>query len=222
MTPKAPPFRITIPIYDGVDLLDVAGPYEMFYWMGNHWKERSVLIELAAKTRRLIRTNDGLKLTPDRTFADYKKRRIQVDLLWVPGGNPPELQQLMKDKMYLEFLRTQSRRAEWVTSVCEGAMLLASAGLLDGYKATTHWAFLPCFKSFPAIKVARGNPRYVIDRNRVTGGGVSSGLDESLELVARIAGPKIARQVQLDTQYFPKPPFTGKIPVATTCPLRIK
>jgi cyclohexyl-isocyanide hydratase len=221
MKEKVRPFRIVIPIYHGVDLLDVAGPYEMFYWMGTLWKERTVTIELAAKTRRFIRTHDGLKLTPDRTFADYEKHRLKADLLWVPGGRPEDLQDVMKDKTYLAFLTSQSAGAAYVTSVCVGTMLLASAGLLDGYKATTHWAFLPCLKAFPAIKVARGNPRYVADRNRMTGGGVSAGLDEALELVARIAGSKIARQVQLDTQYFPRPPFTGKIPIAKACPIQI-
>ena len=98
-------------------------------------------------------------------------------------------------------------------------MLLAKAGLLDGFQATTHWAFIPCFKQFPKIKVAEGNPRFVVDRNRITGGGVSSGLDESLKLVELIAGYAVAQQVQLVTQYFPCPPVSGTITPATTCPL---
>ncbi len=99
-------------------------------------------------------------------------------------------------------------------------MLLASAGLLDGYEATTHWAFIPCLKKFPKISVAEGYPRFVVDRNRVTGGGISSGLDEALELVARISSYEIAEQVQLVTQYFPRPPINGRITNSNTkCPL---
>src|SRR6185436_15770009 len=123
----------------------------------------------------------------------------------------PELRRMMVNPRYLEFLQDQSAEAEWVTSVCEGAMILAASGLLDGYKATTHWAFLPCFQEFPEVKVAAGYPRYVVDRNRVTGGGISSGLDEALKLVELIAGKKIAEQVQVTTQYFPKPPVKATI-----------
>lgn len=72
---------------------------------------------------------------------------------------------------------TRGKKARFVTSVCEGALLLAAAGLLDGYEATTHWAFIPCLKEFPTVKVVEGNPRFVVDRNRVTGGGISSGLE---------------------------------------------
>jgi transcriptional regulator GlxA family with amidase domain len=127
----------------------------------------------------------------------------------------------MRGGPYLDFLKAQAAGADYVSSVCEGAMLLAAAGLLDGYRATTHWAFVPCFARFPAIKVAKGFPRYVVDGNRVTGGGISSGLDEALQLVALIAGADIAKEVQMTTQYFPQPPFDQSIVPATTCPLGI-
>lgn len=221
MTKKAPPFNIAIPVYEGVDLIDVAAPFEIFNWMGTYWKERAVKVKLVAKTRRSIRTRDGLKFTPDLTFDYYSEHKVQADLLWVPGGDPQSLQQTMSDAAYLSFLKKQSHRAAYVTSVCEGALLLASAGLLDGYRVTTHWAFVPCLKAFPRIKIAGGHPRYVVDRNRVTGGGISSGFDEALELVSLISSRKVARQVQLVTQYFPKPPVRGKIPAAHGCPISI-
>jgi cyclohexyl-isocyanide hydratase len=221
MAQVPPPFNIAIPVYEGVDLMDVAAPYEMFNWMGFYWKERAVAVELLEAEGRPVRTRDGLLLTPDKSFGEYRRRGLQSQLIWVPGGDSPKLQEMMRDARYLDFLRGQSAGASWVTSVCEGAMLLASAGLLDGYKATTHWAFIPCLKSFPAIKVADGHPRFVVDGNRVTGGGISSGLDEALELISLASSREIAKQVQLVTQYFPKPPVHGDIPDGGKCPIKI-
>jgi transcriptional regulator GlxA family with amidase domain len=227
MTEENSTFKIGIPIYGGVDLLDVAAPYEIFNWMGYYWSQdarqpTTVSVRLIAATLDTLKTRDGLTLTPDATFDDFGEQD-SLDLLWVPGGDPKNLCQTMSDSSYLDFLKQQSERASYVTSVCEGALLLASAGLLDGYEATTHWAFITCLKSFPKIKVAQGHPRFVVDRNRVTGGGVSSGLDEALELVARISGYEIAKQVQLVTQYFPHPPISGDIPnEAGACPVDVK
>jgi cyclohexyl-isocyanide hydratase len=222
MPQATPAFNIAIPIYEGVDLMDVAAPYEMFNWMGFYWQEQAVTVELLAATGSTVKTRDGLKLTPDKSFDDYQRQQLQAQLLWVPGGDIGSLKKMMHDACYLNFLRAQSAAALYVTSVCEGALLLASAGLLDGYLVTTHWSFIPCLKSFPKVKVADGYPRYVVDRNRVTGGGISSGLDEALELIARVSNYDIAKQVQLVTQYFPRPPFNGDIPRAAKCPFKIK
>ena len=99
-------------------------------------------------------------------------------------------------------------------------MLLAAAGLLDGYEATTHWAFIPCLtERFPKVKVVGGHPRYCLDRNRLTGGGISSGLDEALALIQLLMGTGRAQYVQQSTQYYPRPPVTSEIPRATSCPL---
>lgn len=225
MARKPAAFVIALPVYDGVDLLDVAAPYELFQWMASSVASRlAVQVKLVAATSASITTRDGLQLVPHATFRDVP----HVDLLWVPGGDPTALERQMKDAAYTDFLRTRSRRATYVTSVCEGALLLASAGLLDGYRATTHWAFLPCLKAYPRIKVAAGFPRFVVNRRRdvrgriryvVTGGGISSGLDEALKLIELIAGRSVAKSVQLTTQYFPQPPVRGRITPATTCPL---
>jgi transcriptional regulator GlxA family with amidase domain len=100
-------------------------------------------------------------------------------------------------------------------------MLLAAAGLLDGYYATTHWAFMPCFaERFPKVLVADGHPRFVLDRNRLTGGGISSGLDEALMLIQLLQGTVAAQEVQQNTQYYPAPPVSSAIPPAPQqCPL---
>jgi transcriptional regulator GlxA family with amidase domain len=138
----------------------------------------------------------------------------------VPGGDPAALKRLMTDerRRYLDFLVRQSKAARIVASVCEGALLLAAAGLLDGYRATTHWAFVPCLKRFSNVRVVRGHPRFVVDGNRLTGGGISSGLDEALALIEMLAGAEVAQSVQQTTQYYPRPPVHSVLPRATDCP----
>jgi len=217
-----PKYRIGIPIYPGVDLLDVAAPYELFQWMSASVRKlRDISVELVAETMGIIATRDCMHISPHKTFLQLP----EVDLLWVPGGEPAALKKQMANPTFMQYLVDVSQNAEYITSVCEGALLLAEAGLLDGYQATTHWAFLPCFAKYPKIEVAPGNPRFVVDDHngtkgiRVTGGGISSGLDEALELVGRIAGLAIAEEVQLTTQYLPKPPISVEIPIATDCPL---
>jgi transcriptional regulator GlxA family with amidase domain len=225
MNAPIPPFLIGIPLYDGVDLLDVAAPCELFNWMKESVAATlAVEIRLVAPTLTPVTARGGLLLTPQATFEATPK----VDLLWVPGGNADQLKLRMADRVYLDFLKTRAKDATYVTSVCEGALLLASAGLLNGFKATTHWAFLPCLRRYKKVKVVPGYPRYQVNRFKgdkgrwryvVTGGGVSSGLDETLKLIALIAGTAVAKDVQLNTQYFPKPPVKGRIPRPTGCPL---
>ena len=217
-----PEFVIAIPIYDGIDLMDVAAPTEMFFVMNQYWAERQAKIYHVAQDAGPVRSRDGTLITPHTTFAGLPK----ADLLWVPGGEPAVLSCLMYSEFgtqYLNYLRQIAAGAQWVTSVCEGALLLAQAGLLNGFKATTHWAFTNCLRErFPEITVIEeGHPRYVIDRNRVTGAGISAGMDEALAIIELLAGTATAASVQLSTQYFPQPPVTGTIPPAGTCPVSL-
>ena len=123
-------------------------------------------------------------------------------MLFVPGGfgNRP----LTKDQEVLAFLRAQGARARYVTSVCTGALVLGAAGLLDGYQATTHWAYVDRLAAYGAHYVKR---RVVIDRNRITGGGVTAGIDFGLHMIAELAGERAARLIQLGLEYDPEPPF---------------
>jgi cyclohexyl-isocyanide hydratase len=208
---------IGIPIYEKVDLLDVAGAVEIFSSMKANAPQLGIEIVLTAENAGEVCTRAGVSIIAQKCFDDVPV----VDLLWVPGGDPSALKVLMHDprRTYLDFLIARSANATWVTSVCEGALLLAQAGLLDGYLATTHWAFIPCLKQYSAIEVAEGYPRFVVDRNRVTGGGVSSALDEALKLVELIAGYAVAQSVQQFTQYYPCPPVASTITPADSCPL---
>lgn len=202
---------IIIPVYNGVDLLDVAGPFEMFHWAG-------IETHLVAELPGDITCNSGLVLRVETGFADAPA----CEVLWTPGGDPAALfaQMNQPSRAYLDFLVRQSSGARYVASVCEGALLLAAAGLLDGYTVTTHWAFIPCLlQRFPKVTVADGHPRFHLDRNRLTGGGISSGLDESLELIRLLRGEATARRVQQVTQYYPRPPVSSEIPATIGCPL---
>lgn len=205
--------KLGIPVYQGVNMLDVAGPLEMFYWAGEQTKRLETVL-VSADGGGVTSMND-VRFEPHASFAQTPA----LDILWVPGGNPLALQAIMQDpdSPYLQYLRQVAAGATWVCSVCEGALLLARAGLLDGHAATTHWAFVKCLQRFPAINVDTTNQRFVVSGNRLTGGGISSGLDEALELISLLFGENTAKGVQVTTQYFPHPPVIGVIPPAPAC-----
>jgi transcriptional regulator GlxA family with amidase domain len=204
---------IGIPVYNKVDLLDVAGPHEVLKWM-----DPNLDLRLIAKTPgEKITTRDGFTMVAPFGYDDVPA----LDVLWVPGGDLDALQLLMREEDggdYLNFLRTRTSTAKYVCSVCEGALLLAKAGLLDGFEVTTHWAFIPCLARFPNIRVAPGTPRFVLDRSRLTGGGISSGIDEALKLVELLSSYEVAQGVQQTMQYYPDPPVTSELKPATACP----
>jgi transcriptional regulator GlxA family with amidase domain len=206
--------RLGIPVYDGVDLLDVMGPVEMFYWAGQANPLETVIL---SQDGCAVTAMSGVRFDAQASFDEAPA----LDVLWVPGGDPKVLGQIMSDpdSPYLAYLRQVSAQAAWVCSVCEGALLLAQAGLLDGHKATTHWAFIACLQTFCEIDVDTTHPRFVVSGNRLTGGGISSGLDESLQLIMMLFGEAAAQGVQVTTQYFPDPPVMGTIPPTPTCPV---
>lgn len=210
-------YNIVIPIYEGVDLLDVTVPYEVFNWVQTRDKKPATKVYLVGQSGAAVKTRDGFTITPECSFEQFENAGITCNLIWVPGGDPANLEAQMKNTSYTNFIIGLSKNADYVTSVCEGALLLANAGLLTHYKATTHWAFIPCLKSYPGIYVQE-NVRFVVDGNRVTGGGVSSGLDECFELIILIFGQATAEAVQKTIQYYPDPPLKGKVPEASACP----
>jgi cyclohexyl-isocyanide hydratase len=207
--------KLGIPVYEGVDLLDVAGPYEMFKWVNPKGVLETVIL---SENGGAVTSQNGVRFEAHGCFAGNPS----LDVLWVPGGNPDALQSMMKnpESAYFTYLKTVASGAKWVCSVCEGALLLARAGLLDGHKATTHWAFTKCLQEFPGVDVDRTYPRFVVSGNRLTGGGISSGLDEALQLILLIFDEATAIDVQQTTQYFPCPPVKGSLPPAPACMIR--
>jgi cyclohexyl-isocyanide hydratase len=213
MADAAGALTVAIPVYDDVDMLDVTGPWEMMSWAG-------ITPVLLAAEAGPVRFRAGFTFDVPTAFADAATRH---DALWVPGGDPDALAAIIADTHgpYLSFLRAQAEDARYVASVCEGALLLAAAGLLDGYRATTHWAFIPCLLGgYPKVEVAPGYPRFVQDGNRLTGGGISSGLDEALKLIELLTDRATAEGVQQTTQYYPEPPVASAIPHTIGCPVR--
>src|SRR5690242_17947731 len=140
--------KLGIPIYEGVNLLDVAGPLEMFFWANLEQDLQPILVSQDGST---VTSANKVCFKAQASFADTPS----LDIVWVPGGLPDALVGIMKnpDSPYLKYLRQVAANAKWVCSVCEGALLLAQAGLLDGHKATTHWQFVKCLQRFPGIDV---------------------------------------------------------------------
>lgn len=203
--------RVVIPVYEGVDLLDVCGPSEMFFWA-------KFAVDLVAEVPGTVTCNNGFVLEVPAGLGTVEP----CDAVWVPGGNPDTISRLIHDpaRTYLDFVTRQAGESRWICSVCQGALLLAATGLLDGYTATTHWNFIPyLMENYPAVTVANGHPRFHLDRDRLSGGGISSGLDESLMLIELLAGVDVARKVQQTTQYYPDPPVHSRIPNTITSPM---
>ena len=148
-------------------------------------------------------TDAGFSIVPTTTFADCPP----LDVICVPGGGGQV--ELMADRETLDFLRKQAATARYVTSVCTGSLVLGAAGLLKGYKSACHWAWRDMLKDFGAIPVAE---RVVRDRNRISGGGVTAGIDFGLTVAAELAGEEVARSIQLVLEYDPQPPFDSGSP----------
>jgi len=191
------PLHIAFLLFPGVTQLDLTAPVQVLSRLGN------AKLDLVAKTRDPVDTDAQIQLLPTATFDDVTR----TDILCVPGGFG--VVAAMEDRATLDWLRQVADGATWVTSVCTGSLLLAAAGLLTGYRAGCHWASLEQLAWFGAEPVAE---RVVFDRNRVTGGGVTAGIDFALALTAAIRGEDYARFVQLSLEYDPAPPFDSGSP----------
>jgi len=183
-------------LFPGLTLLDLLGPQTVLSTSSN--------VHLVWKTRDPIVSDSGIVLRPGATFDDCPK---DLDVLFV-GGGVGQLD-VMKDPECLRFLADRGARAKYVTSVCSGSLVLGAAGLLRGYEATCHWAARDLLKLFGATPVAK---RVVVDRNRVTGGGVTAGIDFGLVLLAKLLGEEVAKATQLAMEYDPEPPFNAGSP----------
>ena len=185
-------FDVVLLAFPGLTQLDLTGPFELFARLPG------ARLTVAAKVAGPIKADTGLILHADASYAQVER----ADLLFVPGGYGQIAQ--MEDADTLAFLGRVGAEARWVTSVCTGALLLGAAGLLRGYRAATHWMYQDLLAAYGAIATAE---RVVIDRNRMTAGGVTAGIDFGLQVIAEVAGREAAQQAQLELEYDPQPPF---------------
>jgi transcriptional regulator GlxA family with amidase domain len=185
--------KIAILIFDRVTALDAVGPYEVLSRLPG------AELSFVAKEAGPKRTDTGmLALSADLAIAELP----DPDIVLVPGGegNRP----LMRDTEVLDWLRSAHRGSTWTTSVCTGALVLGAAGILDGLRATTHWAFRDVLTEFGAEPVAE---RVVVDGKVITAAGVAAGIDMALRLAALDVGEEFAQAIQLGIEYDPDPPF---------------
>ena len=189
--------RIGMLIFPRLTQLDMTGPYEVLARLPD------TTVDLVARTMDPVTTDRGMQIVPTVTYETCPP----LDIIMVPGG--PGQQDLMEDEAALSFLRKQAAQAKYVTSVCTGSLVLAAAGLLKGKRATSHWAAVEHLPLMGAIPVRE---QVVIDGNIVTGAGVTSGIDFALKLAAILEGEKVAREIQLQIEYEPEPPFDSGSP----------
>jgi cyclohexyl-isocyanide hydratase len=189
--------QIGMLIFPRMTQLDMTGPYEVLARLPE------TKVELVAATLDPVTTDRGMQIVPTATYATCPP----LDVVMVPGG--PGQQELMEDEAALAFLRKQAGQAKYVTSVCTGSLVLGAAGLLKGKRATSHWAAVEHLALLGAIPVRE---QVVVDGNIVTGAGVTSGIDFALQLAAILAGEQVAREIQLQIEYEPEPPFDSGSP----------
>jgi putative intracellular protease/amidase len=191
--------QIGMLLYPGMTALDFVGPQHMFSSL------MGAQVHHIAKTMAPVTSDSHLTLVPTTTL---KQAPRDLDILFVPGGSDGTLA-VMQDAAVLAFLADRGARAKWVTSVCTGSLILGAAGLLKGYRATSHWAMRTVLRDAGAIET---EGRVVRDRNRITGAGVSAGLDLGLTLVGLLRDQPYAETVQLLAEYAPEPPYNAGTP----------
>ena len=184
--------QIGMLLFPNVTQLDLTGPTQVLS------RVPGARVHLAWKDTAPVMTDAGFAIVPTTAFADCP----QFDVLCVPGGFG--IKDLLEDEETLAFLRQRAAGARWVTSVCNGSLVLGAAGLLQGYQAACHWRWRRYLPAFGAIPV---DERIVRDRNRISGGGVTAGIDFAFALAAELAGDEAAKMIQLALEYDPAPPF---------------
>jgi len=184
-------------VFEGLDQIDLTGPFEVLSSLPNS------TYRVYGLTTNPIKDIHGFTLMPDAAMEDAP----QLDILHVPGGKGQEA--LMDNEAVLEWLRRQSGGAKRVLSVCTGALLCGAAGLIKGKRATTHWASFEFLQYFGAIPV---NERVVVDGNWTFAAGVTAGIDGALTLAADVRGEEVAKRIQLEIAYAPEPPFNSGTP----------
>jgi cyclohexyl-isocyanide hydratase len=193
----AAPLQIGILVFPKVTQLDFTGPLQVFSSLPD------AVVHLIWKRIEPVTSDTALKIMPTIGFADCP----QLDVICVPGGAGTD--DMVNDEEMLQFLRDQAKGAKYITSVCTGSLVLGAAGLLRGYQATTHWTAMEYLGAYGALPA---KSRVCVDRNRVTGGGVTAGIDFALTLVSIMIDRPTAEMIQLRLEYDPAPPFDSGSP----------
>ncbi|PPG28606.1 hypothetical protein C5E10_13535 [Pseudoclavibacter sp. RFBG4] len=189
---------VLIVLHPGFELLDVVGPFHFLAGTG-----ATVELVSTGPTGEPVPSGSGVALMPTATFEDVS---VAPEVLLVPGGDTGIL---LRDKRAIAELKRLGDEATYVTSVCSGSIALAAAGLLDGYRATSHWGVRHLLAGYGAIEV---NERIVEDGNRLTGAGVTAGMDLAIKLVSYLCGEELARFAVLGAEYVPEPPYDTGTP----------
>jgi cyclohexyl-isocyanide hydratase len=184
--------NIVFVLFDEVTQLDFAGPVQFLS------RIPGAATYVVSKDGKAVKTDAGYSILPGSDFASCP----QANIICVPGGFG--VREAIGDPAIVDFVRQQAKGAEWVTSVCTGAFILGAAGLLQGKRATTHWAYTQLLHHYGAT---HEEARVVRDGNLVTAGGVTSGIDFALQLIAMAKGDQLAESLQLALEYDPAPPF---------------
>jgi cyclohexyl-isocyanide hydratase len=191
------PLQIGLLVFPKVTQLDLTGPLQVFSSVPG------AVVHLIWKRVEPVPSDTVLTITPTTSFADCP----QLDVLCVPGGAGTD--DMVDDEEMLEFLRGQAKGAKYITSVCTGSLVLGAAGLLRGYRAATHWTAMEFLRLYGATPAGT---RVCVDRNRITGGGVTAGIDFALTLVSILIDRPTAEAIQLRLEYNPAPPFDSGSP----------
>lgn len=198
------PLRFGLLCFPDVQQLDLTAPYEVFV------SAPDSVVHLVWKNTAPLRSATGLWLTPDTSFTDAP----DFDVLCIPGGKG--VNALLQDEETLAFIRAKAAKARYVTSVCTGSLVLGQAGLLNGKRATSHWNAVDLLDRVGAIPVKE---RVVRDGNVITAGGITSGIDFGLSVVAELLGEEEAQAIQLGLEYAPHPPFNAGLPETAPAPV---
>lgn len=190
-------------LFDDVEELDFAGPWEVFTTAAR--KEQGDRVLTIAPRPGPVRCAKGLRVIPDHDFADAP----ELDVVIVPGGQGTRRE--VENPVVLDWLRKTATRVRWLTSVCTGSLLLVGAGLAEGRRITTHWGYVEMLRQRGGGATVVEGPRYVRDGSLVTAAGVSAGIDMALWLVGQLYDPTHARNVQRVMQYDPAPPYSADV-----------
>lgn len=196
--------NVVFVLFDNVTQLDFSGPVQFLSRLPG------ATTHVVSKDGKAVTTDCGFSILPTASFASCP----QADIICVPGGHG--VREAIADDAIVDFVRTQAKGATWITSVCTGAFILGAAGLLQGKRATTHWAYT---QLLPLFGATHEEARVVRDGNLVTAGGVTSGIDFALGLIELAQGEDVACTIQLALEYDPAPPFDGGHPSRTAQPL---